>query len=43
MGIGGRWTAGVQQVLEILREELRIAMLLAGCATVSNISNELVT
>lgn len=42
-GLAVDGTAGVQQVLEILREELRIAMLLAGCATVSNISNELVT
>jgi isopentenyl diphosphate isomerase/L-lactate dehydrogenase-like FMN-dependent dehydrogenase len=41
-GLATAGADGVQQVLEILREELRIAMILAGCSKVSNISRDLV-
>jgi isopentenyl diphosphate isomerase/L-lactate dehydrogenase-like FMN-dependent dehydrogenase len=40
LAVGGEH--GVRRVLELLRHELSIAMALAGCATVAQISAELV-
>jgi len=42
-GLGAGGAEGVQRVLEILRDELSLAMALAGCRTIEEISSDLVT
>jgi 4-hydroxymandelate oxidase len=40
LAVGG--PEGVQRVLEILRDELSLAMALAGCRTIGDVTSDLV-
>ncbi len=42
-GLAARGSQGVQHVLEILRDELELAMILCGCADLASISAELLS